>query len=256
MPFFRQRTLVTRYRGVRSVGTGDTDDFGRKVNPGKSGDSKGKPDINDPFFANVVMLLHFDEANGATTYVDSSKANWPPTNTVSASVTTTGPLFGTGSLSTTVGRVEALTPGNSYYDINTGDFTVELSWKSTDATATWVLFDFNGFGVGAFEIYQTANTYKFWNGSDRITGGTTAAGVKHQLAVSRVGGITRLFVNGIKVGVDYVDATNYVAGAVNIGGEQGGGSMSTGLIDEVRMTKGTGRYVNSYTPDLTAFPNK
>lgn len=226
--------------------------MGMIVNPFAS--SGGTPPVTDPLFSLVVALLHFGDGNGATTYADSSSYARGFTNFVNTSVTTTSPLFGSGCLDVAAGRAES-TNTLAYGIGPSADFSVQLRFRSANAAANYVLYDHNGFGTGAFEITQESGTYKFWNGSYRITGGTATAGSFVDLEVSRISSVTRMFFQGSQVGSDYADTTDYTAGPIYIGAESAGGEPSTGQYAEYRFTNGAGRHSTNFTPATAPFPN-
>ena len=61
------------------------------------------------------------------------------------------------------------------------------------------LIDMTGSGVIRLNV----------NGSNVITGGTLSVNTWHHLAVSRVSGVTSLFIDGTRVGSAYTDTNNY-----------------------------------------------
>lgn len=69
-------------------------------------------------------------------------------------------------------------------------------------------------------------------------------------------GTTRLFLNGLHQG-SWVDSTNYLSSDLLIGGSYAASSSVTrfinGYMDEIRITKGVGRYVSNYTPAMIPF---
>lgn len=83
---------------------------------------------------------------------------------------------------------------------------------------------------------------------------------KYNIAVSRDGGISRMFIDGVRVGPETADAATYFNGSavLGIGGRQGTtttlNDCFNGWADEVRFTVGVGRYTAEYTPSAVAFP--
>ena len=77
--------------------------------------------------------------------------------------------------------------------------------------------------------------------------------------MSRVSGVTKLFIDGIlKASVS--DTYNYTTAgnALRIGGAVTwtGFNSLIGMMDEVRITKGIGRYISNFTLSTTSFPNQ
>lgn len=108
-----------------------------------------------------------------------------------------------------------------------------LSWllgiTKADRRVTWYV-SANG-PSGDFSRFSAANVF--------------ALSTWQNVAVSRVAGVLRVYVEGTKV-IDTPDTTNYFSPpsiALAIGAHAGdGGRMSSTFIDNVRITKGVGRY--------------
>ena len=207
----------------------------------------------DPYFANVLLLMHCDGTNGSTTFTDNSSYNRSITAYNGAALSTTSPKFGTAS---------ALFDGvDDYVDVATSadwsmgtstDFTVEF-WMYADST------DFNSTGIG-----QAAGSYVI-NSGGSIYGGNGAANLCSasyagyydqwvHVAFTRSGSTPRLFFNGTLVNV----GSNYTWGAsstIRLMSSPVVGGYGKGKIDELRITKGVARYTASFTPPTAAFPN-
>lgn len=149
----------------------------------------------------------------------------------------------------------------------TDDFTIEFRLRATTYTSTGnahVIYDHRT-AVGSTPrstIYTLNGNLQYYvNGADRIGPIATpfTNNVWHNLAVSRVSGTTRMFLDGTQVGGDYTDATSYTAGPLILGtaGDALGSiyGFDSGWIDEIRVTKGVGRYSTDYTVDTVAFPD-
>src|SRR5690606_10805029 len=82
----------------------------------------------------------------------------------------------------------------------------------------------------------------------------------YAVAVSRVGADLMLFVDGVlqattNIGTASINDTSYYT---YIGANVNGGTLFGhwhGYLDELRITKGVGRYTTNYTVDTEAFPN-
>ena len=205
----------------------------------------------DPYFANVVNLLHFNGTNGSNTFVDEKGAT-PVVNgtpTISTAISKYGGASGLFSHATL--DYIALPQIN----FGTGDFTIELWVYPTAALdgTTGIL--------GQNELYLSmfGTALSFWqNGGFVYSFGTNPPlNTWTHLAVSRNNGVLKLFVNGT-VGSTQNDATNLsLTGTFNIG-KTGNGQYQlywNGNIDDVRITVGTGRYTANFTPPTTQFPD-
>jgi hypothetical protein len=156
--------------------------------------------------------------------------------------------------------------GQTQFAFGTGDFTIEF-WINFNSVA----------GVNARALYDsratepavapailklgTSNLMGFYvSGATRITGTTViAVGTWYHIAVSRVSGNTRLFVNGLQEGSTYVDVNSYIVGANNptIGAngraDSRGADGLNGYISNLRVIKGTGLYSRNFTLRTTPF---
>ena len=167
-----------------------------------------------------------------------------------AQISTTQKKFGTGSvLLDGTGDYLSLAT-SSDFGFGTGDFAVEAFVRPTSIAAgkifdfrsaspdQAVLIDMDGSGTVRVNI----------NGSNVISGGTLSVNTWHHLAVSRVSGVTSLFIDGTRVGSAYTDTNDYgTTKALKIGSNLNGADTFTGYIDEVRVSKGDARYANAGT---------
>lgn len=207
----------------------------------------------DAMFANVVALLHMDGSNGGTTFIDESllAANWTANN--GAVLSTTQTKFGTASASfPNANSYPSPTAALSNFVMGTGDFTVECWAYATAYNGNYQALFFANTNLW----FGTLNGYPvLWNGGNAILGGAQiSTGAWHHYALSRNKGVSRIFVDGTQVGSDYTDATNYTASSVFIGNSTAN-QVWPGYIDEVRITKGIGRYAASFTAPTTPFSN-
>lgn len=213
----------------------------------------------DPYFGNVEALLHFEGADGSTTITDVTGRTW---TAYAVQIDTDFARAGAASLvlGGTGTRAEPSST-SSDFAVGTGDFTIELSIRASSlAKAVSCIFDQRPLSTQGFypTIYVTSNgtIYYYTDTANRInsSAGAITENVWYDVALSRVGGTTRLFVNGVQVGSDYADTNNYVGDELvvgHLGFDRSNTFGLTGNIDEFRFTKGIGRYATNYTP---AFP--
>lgn len=222
--------------------------------------------VTDPHFSNVTGLWHFESTNGDTgPFVNSATASGHGGSLTRAG---TGPSISTSQFQFGASSLRCITIGSSdntanAYNFGTGDFTVEW-WSRLDAIsgANKVLVAFgNGSGADHTPIVyvDSSGIIRYYaDGSAKITSAssTIAATTWYAISVCRVSGSNRMFVNGTQVGSTYTDSTNISQSAgVWVGTDKDNGAPVTGYIDELRITKGFGRYSANYTPDVTAFPD-
>ena len=231
-----------------------------------SGDSA---DAEDPYFADVSLLLDGDGTNGANnnTFTDSSSvgATVTPDAVEQGSFSpyaTSSPLNMTtdgGSGYFAAGRAYVRLPDNDAYCPEAGDFTIE-AWvhplKQNAYQAIW-----SKWSSGRQEIFFYINT----SNKLSFTLGTTASGTlvsstapiainswTHVAAV-RNGNALYLYVNGIQSGaVAYSGTVPNRADDVYIGDYKLAGYYPLeGYLSDVRWTKGTAVYTGNFTPPTT-----
>lgn len=143
-------------------------------------------------------------------------------------------------------------------DQTSGNFTLEGWFYPTTTGSYRTLFDLRtttpGDGGGIIiGINNLDQLYFYYNFNFRIG----AAGLVQQnqwnhIALSRTNGVTRAFINGGQVGSDYTDTNNYAQRGVRIGADPAGAYGFAGYIDDVRITKGIGRYTTAFIPSTVA----
>lgn len=224
----------------------------------------------DPDFADVVLLLHMDGTNGATSFPDDSSVHNTVTPT-NATVSTAHPMFGTGAaaftgtgsnshLRTPIGAAAPL-------DLSGEDYTVEF-WLYQNALSG---FTFNL--CGSMASGQTEGFYVFCDPTGHLSATfRTVAGLVsvpsspspiptnawNAIAFERSGNTYTLYLNGVRTGVQIAATAGLDAqsGVFEIGSCFTSGTVGVnGQIDEFRITKGVARYSGaSYTP-TGPFPN-
>lgn len=223
----------------------------------------------DPFFNSVELLLHGDGTDGSATIIDSSLNNVTIIANNAAAIDTTTKKFGTGSIefpNTATADFLNLVDAN-IASLGSGDFTLEF-WLYVSTLSTKLIIDFwegdPAVNLEA-EIYITSGGDLIWFvgsgsgtvGSDAITGTSAiSATTWHHVALSRSSGTSKLFVDGSQVGSNYSDSNNYVADTIFIGARPPSLLGFQGYIDDLRITKGVGRYTAAFTPPNKAFPDQ
>jgi hypothetical protein len=271
----RDTTFVSSTELEADILAADVDELGEfevtVFNDDGSGESNVEPfEVGgDPYFAFVVALLHLDGDEGSTTIVDEIPGNtWAVTG--AAELDTGEVKFGTASVLAPAGGAGNYisVPSEADFGYGTGDFTIELWIKNISGAAN----AFNIFYDQRTSLNQPRPTLYYpgdgslryyASGADRITspaGTISTSGTTswHFVAISRVSGTTRLFVDGVQVGSSYADSTNYEASRIVImqAGDNLAGNIGLhGNIDDVRVTKGVGRYTVNFTPPTEPFPN-
>lgn len=248
----RRRDLVRR--GVCAIGACGPGFFAAAAGGGGG----------DPHWSSVTLLLGFEDGNGATTFDDESTTNFTVTGQDGGAVTTSQFKFGTGSLdvSGTGGdkRGQIASAANAGFAFGSGDFTIECwaRYVSGQGEPSWHILDANQTGTSRFLLrYNGAGTLQFFvNGSVLLAYvySWTSGNWVH-LAISRNGTDWRLFVDGVLGSSVSGDSTVMNGGSTALYlGNSTGGDQWGGQIDEVRFTKGVGRYTAAFSPPTAAFP--
>lgn len=205
------------------------------------------PPATDPYFANVVSLLHFDGTNGSTTFTDQIGKTW--TATGACALSTVQKKFGTASIEFSAVAEQRIDCTSTDFNFGTADFTVEAQFRP-GATSNRALFSF-----GSRLVYVAASNWAYYNGSgNQIVGGSPAANANfYHVALSRVSGVVHLFIDGTLLN-SFAEAGAINPGAMRVGYFNSGNPCG-GFVDEFRVTNGVGRYSSNFTPPAAPFPN-
>lgn len=218
----------------------------------------------DANFANVALLLHFDGANGSTTFTDSSAEPHTVTAQGGAALSTAQSKFGGASLAVSGGAFASV-ESSSRLGVATGDFTIEMGIRPAAIGSAEILINkADGTGAGyPFQSYITASgglVFRAYNAASQelftITsaGGLFNAGEWAHIALIRSGSTFTAYIKGVSAGsATYAGALPLNSFAVSIGAYSNGAYPFNGHIDELRITKGVARYTANFTPPTEAF---
>lgn len=212
----------------------------------------------DPFWANVVALLHFDGADGSTTFTDVTGRAW--TGTGGISLSTSSPLVGSASLLNDGASLKSIETVDVIPDIPLdGDYTVELLFNLDTLRPLAPLFT----------IYESTSAYRLlaYTTDDRIQlaspgalsaplySAGLAAGTTYHFAVSRQGTNTRTFLNGSLLGTWANSGFSMLGQRIRFGRDHGNNWRFFGRMDEIRVTLGVARYTAAFTPPSFPLPD-
>lgn len=218
--------------------------------------------IGDPFFQNVILLMRFDSS---TTAQDQYPAAMTFTVTGDPTIVASPALYGTGSIYFD-GTGDNLYNGDgSYWDFGTGDFTVEAAIRTPEKDNNRGILDMrdssSGNGLLIENTDNTSGELRFRiNGNNYFSTTAISNNVWYQIAVSRVSGIVYTYIDGTRVDTTTF-TTNLSSNRLTLGtyvDQRGTGTNFhwKGYMDELRITKGVGRYSGaSYQLQGTPFPN-
>lgn len=221
---------------------------------------------SDPNWSKVSFLSHFDGPPGSTSIVDMKGLSL--TANGSAVLSGASSAFGGSSLyiPPSGGWVAATVPDDRF-TFGTGDYTIECWIYPTDVSGIhcviarsnptgsyWQLRISSG-QLQFLALTAAGATATAWQG-----GSVTASQWSH-IAISVRSGTGLLYLRGHMVGGGAVpeilsaDAPPLIIGAAHL---TAGTPVRqyTGYIDEVRITKGLGRYPVQFTPPTSPFPDR
>lgn len=218
----------------------------------------------DPYFADVSLLLHMDGANASTTFTDSSALARAMTAVGNAQISTAQSKFGGASGLFDGTGDQVTTPNVSAFRFGTADYTIEFWVRPANLSDFRHLIQTCDFESNQLSVRTTSTgtvQVFFNNGSNALGILTTSASISAltwtHVAVSRVSGTTRVFLNGVQRASS--------AAAYNVTGSTGPlriasrNDISTlqfvGNLDDLRITTGVGRYASDFTPPSAAFPD-
>lgn len=225
----------------------------------------------DQYFANVILLMHFDG-----NYTDFSPLGQAFTNTGLTTTSTNAKFVQSadvnGSNSTTNSNILLADATRSEYDIHNSDVTMEcfirVNSAITDGNAKFIVTAAPSSGSTdgrhAFSVQKatsgdTVLRYDF-DGSGATTEFVSAyitTSVWTHVAVTRVGTTTRFFIDGVLVRTIALSGIGTAASNKRIAVGNSWGQTQAGDIslDEVRVTKGVARYTATFTVPAAAYPN-
>ena len=213
------------------------------LNPFRFGDGGGGGG-GDPHFANVVLLLHGQGADGSTSITDSSSFGKTCSVSGTAAIDADKFLFGSSSLYSGAAGYFIASLGTD--GSMSGDFTIEFF---ASGSVGQVLFAASGAG------YLYNNNFQDYGGSVLALSTNMSAATWTHFAISRSGSTLYGFRDGVQTG------TRTYSGTVNLQTLNFGRYIPnnnlyfTGHYAEIRVTKGVGRYTAAFTPPTAAFPD-
>ena len=144
--------------------------------------------------------------------------------------------------------------GTTMPALGTGDFTIEFfAYFNSVNTVSPIQNIYNSVVSSSVSPFiQLTTVFRYgWGGSAVITGVTTrVTGTWYHVAVVKIAGTTKMYVNGFQDGSNYTDSNNYV-GATNaptIGRNPSNGiGFFDGYISNLRVVAGVGVYTGSFS---------
>jgi hypothetical protein len=222
---------------------------------------------NDPYFANVVLLVDASSQTDNSTPSGIDVIGKTPTYRNNARCKTDQYKFGTSSMYFDGTNDRISFADSADFNFGTGDFTVECFARPSDTGTRELLSQANSYG-GHYSVRMTRSgatayaTFLMSDGSSPVNASsatnTFPQDTWSHLAISRVGNNFYRCLNGAAAtfrttAYTPIDST----GAFCLGAyfDSDTGSQWAGWIDQVRVTKGVGRYSGAYTVPTAKFPH-
>jgi hypothetical protein len=218
---------------------------------------------DDPYFANVVSLLHFDGADESSTFIDVKGKTWTKYN--NAQLESDQKKFGPTSAYFYGGADYIESPASADWAFGSGAFTIEM-WVYGRGLNGSVIFDNYAYPNGA---NPASNRLQFtgialeWRHNDTTSPLTTASipsGQWNHIALVRTpAGVLKIFINGVADAATTTTTANIGVSSITmrIGAVRpafSGAALST-YVDDFRITKGVCRYYSNFSVPTAAFSN-
>jgi len=198
------------------------------------------------------LLMHFDGADGGTTFTDSSLSAHSITRTGTVTTSNVQSKFGGTSLKN-ANEGSLVIPNSADFHLGTADFTIECFVYLLSYNTFNTVLDASNSGGGA--------AWRFWASYSGSSNKVEFYGVKSSvavslntwthIAVSRVSGSTKVYVNG--VGGTAVTLGNIASNNSNIVIGKLDTFTSNMYIDELRVRVGEAVYTSNFTPPAAPF---
>lgn len=228
--------------------------------------------VTDSYWSNVVFLVSADGNDASPALADEGPIGHTITLLNDAQKDTAQKKFGTASLLLDGVDSYGRAADHASWEFGSGDFTIEAfmrldaaanlvsghticsQWTSTSAQRGWRFLFINNALSFRFTTDGLAGTQVT---TDRAW--TPTRGQWYHVAVSRSGNSLRLFIDGVQQGATVTTSATIFNSTtfMRIGAEDAAGVLTNvfnGHLDELRITKGVGRYTANFTPPTAAFP--
>jgi hypothetical protein len=210
----------------------------------------------------VQLLLHFDGADAATTFTDSSTLAHTMTAVGNAQLDTAKAKFGRASLLLDGTGDYVTTPDSAVWGPGTGAFTFDFwAWPNalsgthtffthyTDAN-NYYRFTTSSAGALTFAVVVASVTTVTMTSA----AGAIVTGAWHHLAVVRTGNVWTIYVNGVSVATTTdADSMPNFTQTFRIGADGAAANGFNGWIDEFRFSNAA-RWTAAFTPPTAAAP--
>ena len=211
----------------------------------------------DPYFSNVILLMHFDSTTtGTSQYIAS------PTFTVvgAPQILTSQKLYGPASIYFDGTGDNIYNSDATYWDLP-GDFTIEFAFWTSQPNNNRGIFDLRTSNTGSAPLFEqvSGSDFHFRIGGNNYATQSISSSTWYQVAMSRTGSTVSFYWDGTRVGTTTNSSSLGAQFTLGTYVDQRGTGTNyhyVGYIDELRVTKGIGRYTGtSYQLQGGPFPN-
>ena len=208
----------------------------------------------------VVLLLHFDGADGATSFTDFSPSHHTITPAGTAQVDTAQSKFGGASLLLDGSGDYLTVPDHANWDYGTGDFTIDywVRFNSVSNDQAMVASQIGNGGMGILIRFGSAGASGvsvFINSTEYTFTWTPSTNTWYHVALTRSGTNLRAFIDGTQVGTTQTNSTDITGSTAvfTVGARNGGGNALNGWLEELRVSKGIARWTTNFTPPTAPY---
>ncbi|MDH3325009.1 MAG: LamG domain-containing protein, partial [Candidatus Peregrinibacteria bacterium] len=200
--------------------------------------------------SNTKLMIHSDDSDGSTTFVDSSSFAQGITASGGAHHEVDQQKFGTTSIYFDGIDDYIDVASSAEFAFGDGDFTIDFWYNPTSFNTNQYLFDL---GSNGGTVSMESGKLRFYNptigvGSTLYTNGPTLLVDNwYHVAIVRNSGTTTGYVNGTSY-ASAADAMSYPTATLHLARYGGGGFVTNGYMDEVRVSAGIARWTTNFTP--------
>lgn len=222
----------------------------------------------DANWSSVVLLLPFEGADASTVFSDVKLHSVTPNG--NAQISTAQFPSGCSSSAKFDGNNDYLSLSHADFALGTGDYDIDLSVYVAGDTVSGTsntahLIDFRttepqaaiNIAIRGSSHADAGKLIVYINGSIRITSTSVFGASFKRATLSRVSGVTRLFVDGVQEGSSYTDGNNYTTTSLKIGGtytpSSGDYRCLNGYVGPLRITKHGRGHSTTFTPESLPF---
>lgn len=212
--------------------------------------------VSDPLWPYVTNLLHFDGADGSTTFVDERGLTWTASGT--AQLDDAQSKFGGTSLRLNGAHADqAVTGNNQVFALRTDSFCIE-GWIRPESVAPaeqFIVCTRTSSSAPGGILALRGDKLAWSNGAAWLTGSAPVPVSQWtHFAVTRQSGTLRIYQDGVQV-YSGADTTDYIGPReCRLGGADGAvPAPFTGWLDEVRITRWDPRYTAAFTVPAEPF---